>query len=271
MTTTLPHGETTRLFWTGGWDSTFQLLRLLLIHRRRVQPYYLIDSRRPSIRHEVKAMHRIKQRLYTDHPHTRELLAAGEYMAVEDVAPDADITGAYRSLSRRHYVADQYEWLARFCKQRGLTDVQLCVHINGGVAELIGDMLRRRETPYGLTHRIDAASADARAAELFGRFSMPLLDISKRDMVEVARQHGWMGIMHRTWFCHVPLPSRKPCGVCYACTYTIEHGMGWRIPRRRRVLAFLRRCVGRVGPPPVGRLSSDAPDAAPQDRAAGTT
>ena len=36
------------ILWTGGWDSTFQLLSLLLLHGRKVTPYYLIDAERLS-------------------------------------------------------------------------------------------------------------------------------------------------------------------------------------------------------------------------------
>ena len=32
-----------KLLWTGGWDSTFRLLQLLLLYEKKVQPYYIID------------------------------------------------------------------------------------------------------------------------------------------------------------------------------------------------------------------------------------
>src|SRR5688572_33020809 len=34
------------LLWTGGWDSTFRLLMLLLVERRAVQSYYIVDRLR---------------------------------------------------------------------------------------------------------------------------------------------------------------------------------------------------------------------------------
>ena len=30
-----------RLLWTGGWDSTYRLLDLLLVQKQHVQPYYV--------------------------------------------------------------------------------------------------------------------------------------------------------------------------------------------------------------------------------------
>ena len=36
------------LFWTGGWDSTYRLLYLLIVEKKYVQPYYIIDLTRKS-------------------------------------------------------------------------------------------------------------------------------------------------------------------------------------------------------------------------------
>ena len=48
----------TPLLWTGGWDSTFRLLSLLLREQREVQPYYILDSLhfRPAVPAEREAM-----------------------------------------------------------------------------------------------------------------------------------------------------------------------------------------------------------------------
>ena len=53
--------EAANLFWTGGWDSTFRLLQLVVEQGRLVQPYYIIDPNRLSLRHEIKAMSDIEQ------------------------------------------------------------------------------------------------------------------------------------------------------------------------------------------------------------------
>ena len=52
--------ENVALLWTGGWDSTFQLLQLLIIHRRRVTPFYLLDEERRSTGVEIRTIKRIK-------------------------------------------------------------------------------------------------------------------------------------------------------------------------------------------------------------------
>lgn len=37
------------IFMTGGWDSIFRLLQLLLIDKRAVQPVYILDPERWSV------------------------------------------------------------------------------------------------------------------------------------------------------------------------------------------------------------------------------
>ena len=50
------HLEPIKILWTGGWDSTFQLLRLLFLDKQPVEPYYLIDEERPSTGIELLAL-----------------------------------------------------------------------------------------------------------------------------------------------------------------------------------------------------------------------
>ena len=51
------------LLWTGGWDSTYRLLYLLLVDGTAVQPIYLVEYQRKSALHEVASMARIRERL----------------------------------------------------------------------------------------------------------------------------------------------------------------------------------------------------------------
>ncbi len=90
------------LLWTGGWDSTFQLLQLLLVQRRQVTSFYLIDAERPSTGVELQTMKRIKERILKNYPHTRELLQPTRFFAAADVAPDVEITAAFQEARKVH-------------------------------------------------------------------------------------------------------------------------------------------------------------------------
>lgn len=104
------------LLWTGGWDSTFQLLQLLLKYKSQVSPYYLIDANRSSTGKEILTMKEIKEYLFTEYPHTKSLLDSIQYINVEDIPLDENITNAYNSILKDDQLGIQYEWLARLCE-----------------------------------------------------------------------------------------------------------------------------------------------------------
>jgi len=61
--------------------------------------------------------------------------------------------------------------------------------------------------------------------------------MTKLDMLNTARQNGWLGIMKKTWFCHQPIFGKIPCGKCDPCQQTMnERGMKKRIPLLVRVI-----------------------------------
>ena len=124
-------GTTVNLLWTGGWDSTFRLLQLVLEHRRRVQPCYVIDTGRRSLGIELKTMDRLKRLLFRDHPHTRELILPTRYAHVADLKPDPEITEAFQAVHAATNVAVQAEWLALFCRERGIAIIcfKACPHL----------------------------------------------------------------------------------------------------------------------------------------------
>ena len=62
------------ILWTSGWDSTFQLLNLLLVEKKQVQPYYIMFSQRKSLRRELQAIEEIKIKLFDLYPESEKLL-----------------------------------------------------------------------------------------------------------------------------------------------------------------------------------------------------
>ena len=63
------------IFWTSGWDSTFRVLQLLLVGRRRVQPYYLIADMRASSDVERARMDAIREALFKRDSSLKEVLS----------------------------------------------------------------------------------------------------------------------------------------------------------------------------------------------------
>jgi hypothetical protein len=230
------------LLWTSGWDSTFQLLRLLLVHRRPVVPVYLIDEQRSSLQVELRTMERIRKRLAELHPHTRELMLPTYSARLSDIAADAEITAAFARVNARCRIGTQYDWLARFCRQQGLQDVEIGFERERyGAGGLLLDLVVEDRSPGGYpVYRLPSALQDDDVATIFGPYVFPLFDITKQQMAQEVDTRGWRPIMLETWFCHRPVHGR-PCARCHPCLNVISAGLGWRIPRDRRLLGAVHR------------------------------
>jgi len=237
--------DNVNLLWTGGWDSTFQLLQLLILDRRQVTPVYLIDAERRSTGVEIRTMKRIKQRVLDEFPFARELLRPTRFFAVDDIPPDAEIEAAFQSVLKKSFLGDQYRWLPRFCKAHRLTDLQLCIHLHDKAHSILSPVVAQSDDPSQRVFRIDPRFCGTKEHALFRWFAFPVFDSSKLQMQAAAQERGWQPVMEMTWFCHSPARNTKPCGRCNPCLYTIEEGLGWRIPAKNRLASFLS--FGRMG------------------------
>jgi hypothetical protein len=233
------------LLWTGGWDSTFRLLQLLLLERRGVQPYYLIDADRASTGAEMRAMKDIKMRLFHEHPHTKGLLPRVEYTEVSEIEPDREITEAFRAVAAKSPLGSQYDWIARFCQQRGIQGIELCVHRDDTAHAVLESIVLEQRLEGRTTCVLDMARAPREERALFHRLQFPLFGLSKLEMAAASRAHDWDRYMDLTWFCHHPTARRQPCGTCTPCLHAIKEGLGRRIPLRRRVFSLFHRALFR--------------------------
>lgn len=230
-----------RILWTGGWDSTFQIL-MLVEHGMCVEPVYLIDEDRVSTLWEIRAMKAIRSRLETRYPKSRSLVLPTRFHAVGDIRCDPAISGAYRRVCSRSYVGGQYEWLARFCTEYEIQGLQLCIHKDDRAHKVIQGMVREVRWRGMVMHAISEDFAQTDEFVLFRYYTFPVLNLTKRDMETISRERGWTDIMGLTWFCHRPR-GKSPCGTCNPCLYTVEEGLGWRIPLHRRWKSFFM-CKG---------------------------
>lgn len=231
------------LLWTGGWDSTFRLLQLLLEHRVPVQPLYLLDDTRASSKVEIATTERLRAAIARLHPHTRYLLRPLSIVRVADLAPDPDVEAAHARLAVRHGVGSQYAWLARYARQHGTSGIELtCECIPKGASGVLLDHTIRACAPQGhATYLVPGDDPDPDVALLFGGYAYPLIGTTREAMTEAARQRGWSDLMGMTWFCHRPVHGGEPCGLCDPCRANIEEGFAWRIPPRRRALSAVYR------------------------------
>lgn len=245
---------TVNLLWTGGWDSTFRLLQLLLTHRVPVVPYYLEDPTRASTQIELQTMVRIGDHLRATYPHTRELLQPIRIASVRDVVEDDEINAALREIRRRMFIGSQYAWLPSFCKHNAIDAMELGVHVDDKVQALVRPYALESDHPDGYRSvRVDPRHAHTAEFRLFRYFSFPLFHIDKVGIDRQAAAEGWSEIMDMTWFCHTPVHGRA-CGICAPCLYTIEEGLARRVPPSRRIVSFFYRHLALPLKAPLRRM-----------------
>ncbi len=231
--------EAVQLFWTGGWDSTFRLLQLVIFNRRRVQPHYLIDTERKSTMAELHAMINIKRQVFSRFPDAEERIYQTELMNKDDLPPDPIITQSFLQLRQSYHIGSQYEWLAGYCKAKGLNDVELGATRGGYTIKVISSQLEYFSEGEEKYCKINSHFKDSNEYNLFGWYRFPMIFYTKLDMKEMAWKESLQDIMMLTWFCHHPGPNLTPCGLCIPCSMAIQEGFAWRIPFLNRVKHFL--------------------------------
>jgi hypothetical protein len=207
-----------------------------------VQPYYVIDSPRPSTRIEIRTQAKIKKHLFARYPHTKDLLLPTQFREVFDIQSNQGLTETFERLIKREHLGRQYEYLARFCEETGVDDMELSVHHDDrgeGIIALLHPCVVNAGTEEWPLYEIGPQFTDTDEHRFFKYFRFALLDLTKKDMQTAAQKEGFDDILELTWFCHTPR-GNAPCGVCVPCMYAIEEGMGRRVPLRGRIRYMLR-------------------------------
>ena len=229
------------LFWTGGWDSTYRLLDLLLVKQKPVQPYYLIDTQRRSFGTEIQAMNAIKRRLAEKHPDRFPALRSTIFREVLDIPPDDEIHQSYLRICAQTHVGIQYDWAARFAHAEGLSEIEVSLIGGGHMFHVFEPYLDRRDIENDVVCEIGKTFEGTDIYRVFKYFRFPLIFMTKKEMFEKAEHHGFMEFMLMTRFCHTPRSDGSPCGVCIPCGIAIECGLGWRLSRGSRARFHLKR------------------------------
>jgi len=222
--------EVVNLFWSGGWDSTFRLLQLLLIEKKKVQPHYMVWGG-DTVGETIKAMRKIRYKLFTDYPEAKKLMLPIIYFDDQSLKPNEKIINAFKTLEESHRVGIQHAKLAQYCEQNDYDYIEQGTEKDSHSHRWLNNYL----TGYS----IDPKNTPPPVYDLMKYFRFPLVEYEKKDMDDFAIEHGWEDIMYMTWFCRKPKNGR-PCGFCGNCTDTLIHGLGKRLPLRARIIAYLQ-------------------------------
>lgn len=233
------------ILWTGGWDSTFRVLKLSE-KNIIIQPYYLKDNRKSEL-HELNAIESISNDIKSNAStkcELRELIT----LKVSEVDEDNDITNAYKSLLAKSFFGIQYDWLGRFAKTIG--SLELNIHQDDKAFSVIQSFggIKKITDAKGEYYVIDNERSTEDIIKIFGRYHFPILNYTKLDMQKEAERDGFIDIMNKkTWFCHAPRLD-QPCGMCNPCIYTIKEGLTHRFSanalrryKRNKITTALKR------------------------------
>ncbi|MCU0392392.1 MAG: hypothetical protein MUE81_14845 [Thermoflexibacter sp.] len=242
--------STHHLLWTSGWDSTFRLLDLLIIKKKPVQPYYLLDSSRKSMYLEFQAMKKIRNTVFKEFPHTQDLLQKTTFVEVSNLKPNEAITQLYRNLKKKVHMGSQYEWLALFAEESQIPNLEISIEkypdfVNAKKKKpswfdlFVYQRVERVEIDEELVYKV---TQDSEAYHLFKYFTFPVMHLDKLDFAEIAKQHGFRHIMDYTWFCHRPIRG-KPCGMCVPCGDVMKVGFTYRLPLYARMLYHAKKLI----------------------------
>ena len=222
------------LLWTGGLDSTCRLVELSRFPYV-IQPYYLIDPGRRSVKNEIAAMDKIRTAIVLSKK-TECDLRLTKFVRISDIPEDNEITESWRRLHATYGIGSQYDWLARCAKEYEiLLEIGLQFSHYGNIVRCIEENSKFLHVDDDSYHAlmIDPDHSLLDVQNVFGRFVFPLsiYHKSKQDEVLMMRKlTGDDSITLKTWFCHHPILG-LPCGHCHPCLDVIHEGMSWRIPR----------------------------------------
>lgn len=234
-----------QLLWTGGWDSTFRLLQLLLVEQRPVQPMYVIDTGRASTVRELETMQLMRAELARRMPDP-SLCAPTKVFVATDYPPSRELERLYGQIASKADIGSQYLWLAGVAETLGWEGVELSVE---GLQA------------WGRLVFIDQGVVnDSPEAQLFHFWSFPVLHTSKLQMREIAREHGFLDLLLQRWFCFSPI-GRKPCGRCNPCLLANRDGVEFAHPALGVARAFWRRASSLGAAPTAGLPTPAAPHA----------
>ncbi|GGD28458.1 7-cyano-7-deazaguanine synthase [Pontibacillus salipaludis] len=223
------------VLWTGGWDSTFRVLNLVLDKKKTIQPYYVNDPVRPSTEMEKKTMDKIRKLMIEFDPSAKERILETIYIKKEEIPENESITTEYKKLANSSWrLGDQYDWLPRYVAASSITNLELSVHNGDKAQKMIDQDVEKVEDGDDSYYRLVDNPSQPEFC-IFSYFRFPIIDITKLGMEEVAKKGGYDHIMEETWFCHTPRKDGKSCGLCNPCKAAADEGLARRVTTPTKV------------------------------------
>jgi len=215
-------GNKAKLFWTGGWDSTFEFCRLSL-KPIKVQPVYIIIDRPYHVGEqlEIEAQNKILKLLKERSTTKAEILPL--------------IRIRYNEIHIHKIVNDAFMHYRKTLDSIGWQYLYMggYAYNNPGMRVMIGDFAHStgRTMKYirqgnfkfddeNVGYMIEEGS-DPNSYALFGRMYYPIAGFQQDYILQWLKDNPFDDIMKHVWTCFYPIDG-KPCGFCQPCRIKIK-------------------------------------------------
>ena len=217
--------EVTRIFWTGGYDSTFRLCQALIDEKKIIQPIYvsaIIDNleenktRRKSIKNEKLAMNNIINKINHKYPNLKDNIKP--LINIKKISIDQDINDAVERLYKKKRLRRpvcQYNALAQVTRDLNY-DIEMSVEYAPHYSIMYRNLHNSLECINEKCVLKENLSQDNKDLYIFNRCTFPTIKYSKKKMLDIAKKGGYDDILGMTWSCWYP-QNNKPCGRCIMC------------------------------------------------------
>ena len=247
--------RTINILWTGGLDSTCRVAQLSQMGDLIIQPYYVVDPSRGSIKYEISAMKNIAA-IIRNHPKTTAELKDTILVKLNDIKQYPEITKSYNILREKYRLGGQYEFLARYAKQENIAlEVGLeCSPRSKAYITVTSeskDLLEEKEVDELLINKETSSRNLINVFENL-RIGKRIWTMSKLEEVEYMKSIGLENIITLTHFCHAPIFGLT-CGQCNPCKDALNEGMAWRVSKFGCILGFIRKYLYQYPKRVIGR------------------
>lgn len=212
----------TLLYWSGGYDSTFRLLQLILIENQVVQPIYLnfetldgLSIRRQNVKFEVATMKKI----------INELNRIGKghlikpILIVTNVNLSNEVLNATMTMYKRGQVRraiSQYAHMIQFAIDNNVIIEECAEKSNHSTSY-------NMVTPYLNKNKlVDLEKVKNTPLYVLRNIRFPVINLSKKEMLSIAKEYKFDYILKWTKSCWWPSHDGTPCKKCLMCRTRME-------------------------------------------------
>lgn len=228
------------ILWTGGLDSSFRVIELSQMGVI-IQPYYIVDPVRSSIKYELKAIKTITD-IIRNHPKTKATLLDLKKIYLNQIVADKKISEAFTRLHDKYVIGHQYDLIARYAEQHNIRfELSLEKSDRSKAMCCISNettLIPFKDDEYSI-YRINPDKSSKDGMLVFSNIDLPtsLWNLTKLEEVEQLKRMGHSDTIKYTWFCHFPVFG-MPCGHCNPCQDSINEGLSFRVPLKGRILYY---------------------------------